>query len=63
MQAAPSHWLVYFTAEDLDAAASRIGELGGTVMVPQTAISGGRILVARDPQGATFALFEGETDD
>ncbi|HKH75898.1 MAG TPA: VOC family protein [Rubrobacteraceae bacterium] len=60
----PSHWLVYFTAEDADAAAKRIAELGGTVMVPPMGIaSGGRICVARDPQGAVFALFEGETDD
>ena len=60
----PSHWLVYFTAEDLDAAARSIGELGGTVMVPPTSVPPeGRILVARDPQGAVFALFEGRTDD
>src|SRR5215203_2800728 len=59
----PSHWLVYFTAEDADAAAKRIAELGETVMVPPMGIaSGGRICVARDPQGVVFALFEGETD-
>ena len=63
-QVAPSHWLVYFVAEDLDVAADRIGELGGTVMVPPMGVPPeGRILVARDPQGAAFALFEGETDD
>ena len=60
----PSHWLVYFTAEDLDKAAERVRELGGTVMVPPTSVPpDGRILVARDPQGAAFALFEGRTDD
>ncbi len=63
-QDAPSHWLVYFVAEDLDAAADRIGELGGTMRVPPMSVPPeGRILVARDPQGAAFALFEGETDD
>ena len=63
-QGVPSHWLVYFVAEDLGAAAGRIGELGGTVMVPPTSVPPeGRILVARDPQGAVFALFEGRTDD
>ena len=63
-QDTPPHWLVYFTAEDLDAAAGSIGELGGTVMVPPTSVPPeGRILVARDPQGAVFGLFEGRTDD
>jgi predicted enzyme related to lactoylglutathione lyase len=63
-QGMPSHWLVYFVAEDLDAAADRIGELGGTMRVPPMSVPPeGRILVARDPQGAAFALFEGETDD
>ena len=63
-QGVPSHWLVYFVAEDLDAAATSIGELGGTVTIPPMSVPPeGRILVARDPQGAVFALFEGETDD
>lgn len=26
-------------------------------------IGAGRIVVVKDPQGAAFALFEGETDD
>jgi hypothetical protein len=59
---APSHWIVYFTTEDLDGSASLIGELGGAVVVPPMAIGAGRIAVARDPQGATFALFEGPVD-
>jgi uncharacterized protein len=70
---APPHWLVYFTSTDLDVAASRIGELGGQVIVPPMAIpgvasepgqevSGGRICVAQDAQGAVFGLFEGRTD-
>jgi predicted enzyme related to lactoylglutathione lyase len=60
---APSHWLVYFAVADLDAAATRIGELGGEVVVAPMDVPGGRILVARDPQGAYFALFAGRTDD
>ena len=59
---APSHWLVYFTAADLDAAAARIAELGGEVVVPPTVVPVGRFAVAHDPQGAHFALFEGEVD-
>jgi predicted enzyme related to lactoylglutathione lyase len=59
---APPHWLVYFTVADLDAAAVTIAGEGGAVVVPPMAIESGRILVARDPQGAYFALFEGAVD-
>lgn len=59
---APPHWLAYFTTADIDSAASRIPELGGNVLVPTMSIPSGDILVAGDPQGAVFALFEGEVD-
>jgi uncharacterized protein len=59
---APSHWLVYFGADDIDAAAERISGLGGTVLVPKMAVPGGEILVARDPQGAVLGLFAGRFD-
>lgn len=55
---APAHWLVYFTAAELDAAAARIADLGGRVLVAPTVVPPGRVLVANDPQGAVFALFE-----
>ncbi len=59
---APPYWLVYFTAPDLDAAADVIAREGGAIVLPATPIQSGRILVARDPQGAHFALFEGAVD-
>jgi predicted enzyme related to lactoylglutathione lyase len=60
----PSHWLVYFGDEDVDAAAERIASAGGTLMVePMDVPPSGRILVAQDPQGAFFALFAGRFDD
>ena len=59
---APPHWLAYFTTADLDGAAARIQDLGGTILVPQTEVPAGRFVVASDPQGAVFALFEGEVD-
>jgi uncharacterized protein len=59
---APPHWLVYFAVDGLDEAAARIGELGGTVMMPPTPVPAGRFLVARDPQGAVVALLEGDLD-
>jgi predicted enzyme related to lactoylglutathione lyase len=60
---APPHWLVYFGTPDVDADVGRIGELGGQVIVPPTAVPAGRFLVAQDPQGAFVALFSGEYDD
>ena len=59
---APSHWLLYFASDDLDCAVARVGELGGTVVVPPMAVPGGRIAVVLDPQGATFGLLEGRLD-
>ena len=60
---APPHWLAYFTTADLDArrrpdtGARRLGSSSRPRPIPA-----GRFLVASDPQGAVFALFEGEVD-
>lgn len=59
----PAHWLVYFTVADLDASIAQIGDTGGTVTVGPVPIPAGRFAVAMDPQGAVFALFEGDVDD
>ena len=59
----PPHWMPYFTVESSEAAVDRIGELGGGVVVPTREVPAGRFTVVRDPQGAVFALFEGEVDD
>jgi predicted enzyme related to lactoylglutathione lyase len=60
----PPNWLVYFTTEDIDAAVGQVGELGGQVMMPPTDLPmGARIAVLTDPQGAAFALFQGEVED
>lgn len=60
----PPNWMPYFTSAALDESVAKATELGGTVMVgPMEILQGSRIAVARDPQGAVFALFEGETED
>lgn len=59
---APPHWLLYFATADLDGPAARVGELGGTVVVPPMPVPGGRISVVMDPQGATFGLLDGRLD-
>jgi predicted enzyme related to lactoylglutathione lyase len=60
---APPHWLTYFTVTSCDAIAARAAGLGGHVLGGPRDVSIGRIAVVRDPAGAVFALFEGETDD
>ncbi len=61
--AAPQ-WLPYFTTENLDASVAKIEDLGGqTILPPMEVPPDDRIAVFTDPQGATFALFEGRTDD
>lgn len=59
---AGAHWLVYFTSEDLDGTDALIVEGGGAVVVAPMDVPGGRIMVARDPGYAFFALFEGTVD-
>jgi uncharacterized protein len=52
-------WLGYVGVEDVDAAARRITQLGGTVQVPPKDIPNiSRVAVAVDPQMATIALFK-----
>jgi predicted enzyme related to lactoylglutathione lyase len=63
MRAEPPQWLAYFTIADIDASAAKVAELGGRVVVGPAPIPSGRIAVALDPQGAVFALFEGDVED
>jgi uncharacterized protein len=60
---APPYWLTYFTVPSCDGAAEKVRELGGEVLAGPLDLGAGRISVVNDPQGAAFALFEGETDD
>lgn len=60
----PPHWMPYFTAESADATVERTTELGGALHAgPFEFVPGARIAVVGDPQGAIFAIFEGEVDD
>jgi predicted enzyme related to lactoylglutathione lyase len=58
----PPHWLVYFGAEDIDAAIAKVQELGGTIMAGPIDIQIAKIAIAQDPQGAVFALYAGELE-
>jgi len=59
----PPAWLPYFTVPSTDGAVARVRDLGGDALAGPMDVGNGRIAVVRDPQGAVFALFEGETDD
>jgi uncharacterized protein len=60
---APPHWLTYFSVTSCADAAARVKALGGDMLGEPADVAIGRIAVVRDPVGAVFALFEGETDD
>jgi len=58
----PPHWLAYFTTSDLEASIAKTSELGGVLVAGPMPGGPGNIAVAQDPQGAYFALYEGEVD-
>lgn len=50
-------WQFYFIVEDIDAAAKRVTDQGGQVLMgPMQVPGGGWIIQAMDPQGGAFAL-------
>lgn len=58
MPGVPAHWIIYFGAADIDAAAAKVTELGGKVFVEPFDIPVGRMAVVADAQGAMFNLFQ-----
>lgn len=58
-----AHWMPYVAVKDVDAAAKRVVELGGSICVPPTDIpQTGRFAVCGDPSGATFSIYAGLPD-
>jgi predicted enzyme related to lactoylglutathione lyase len=58
----PAFWLPYFTVAEMDASVAKAEENGARTELPPTQIGDGWIATLLDPQGAAFALFEGEVD-
>ncbi|RDE05867.1 VOC family protein [Sphingomonas aracearum] len=57
----PKRWGFYFSIPDVDAAATQVAELGGTVLMGPMEVPGGqRIVVATDPQGCPVGFVSGE---
>src|SRR6478672_8462610 len=60
----PPHWNVYFNVEDVDASMAQAQELGAQVVAPAFDVPGvGRMGFLADPQGATFAVVAGATQE
>ena len=56
----PPAWVGYIGVDDVDGAAARLLQAGGTVYRPADDIPGvGRFAVVADPHGASFCLFKG----
>jgi hypothetical protein len=55
----PSHWTPYVRVDDADAAARRVADLGGAVVVQPFAVDGiARIALVTDPVGALIGLWQ-----
>jgi uncharacterized protein len=61
-EAEPPNWLIYFRAGSCEETAAAVREAGGRVLAGPMNAAVGKIALVADPQGATFALFEGEAD-
>ena len=55
----PPAWTVYLASDDVDATAKLVGEHGGSVLAgPIDIPDNGRMLVAADPTGAVFGVWQ-----
>jgi predicted enzyme related to lactoylglutathione lyase len=54
----PSHWMVYFAVDDVDASFNKATESGGQELLAPQDFPGGRFGILRDPQGAAFGLLK-----
>jgi predicted enzyme related to lactoylglutathione lyase len=54
----PPHWGLYFAVDDADAAAAKVTELGGKVLMGPMDIEPGRVVAVADTAGATFTLLK-----
>ena len=58
-QGVPSFWSAYVKSDDANGVAARIAEAGGIVMMPpMDVMSEGRLMMAQDPTGAMFGVWQ-----
>jgi predicted enzyme related to lactoylglutathione lyase len=59
MENVPPHWATYITVDDVDARLTKCVELGGSLVHgPMDVPTVGRMVLVKDPFGATFWLFK-----
>lgn len=50
---------VYFNVDDIDATLTKAANMGGSVLVPKTAVPGvGHFAMVTDPEGITFGIMQ-----
>ena len=55
----PPKWMTYFASDDVDGTAKQITDAGGTLLLePMDVGPMGRMLIARDPQGHPFGVWQ-----
>lgn len=58
----PTAWTLYFASTDADATSTAITDNGGTILVPAMDVGDfGRMVVAMDPTGAVFGVWQADT--
>ena len=57
-EGAPSHWLVYFGVDDVDASFDKAIGLGAKQLAEPQDFPGGRFAIITDPEGAAFGLLK-----
>jgi predicted enzyme related to lactoylglutathione lyase len=57
------YWLVYFGIDNIDGGLSKLDELGATKLAGPMDIGIAKIGIVQDPQGAVFAIYDGEFGD
>jgi predicted enzyme related to lactoylglutathione lyase len=57
-QGTPPHWLSYVAVDDAAAGAKKIVQAGGKVLNGPIEMGPGKMVIAQDPGGATFALWQ-----
>ena len=60
--AMPSHWLVCFAVDDVEASRRAVSEHGGEAVTEILVVPSGRFAVVQDPQGAMFGIVDGDLD-
>lgn len=60
----PPHWLSYVAVASADETSAKAASLGGTIVAPPFDVgTHGRMAMLKDPQGATFAVWQAGDND